>query len=34
VSAGLDVDDRFLYFSWEEGSGDIWVAEIGQPPRE
>ena len=28
----LAVDTRYLYFAWEEGHGDIWVAEIGPPP--
>jgi Tol biopolymer transport system component len=31
---GLAIDPRYLYFTWEEGRGDIWVAEIGQPPPE
>jgi Tol biopolymer transport system component len=31
---GLALDAHYLYFTWEEGRGDIWVAEIGQPPRE
>ena len=30
----LALDARYLYFAWEEGRGDIWVAEIAQPPRE
>jgi Tol biopolymer transport system component len=29
----LAVDARYLYFAWEEGHGDIWVADIVQPPR-
>jgi Tol biopolymer transport system component len=29
---GLAVDARYLYFTWEEGRGDIWVAEIGPQP--
>jgi len=29
----LAVDARYLYFAWEEGHGDIWVADIVEPPR-
>ncbi len=29
----LALDAQYLYFTWTEGHGDIWVAEIGQPPR-
>jgi hypothetical protein len=25
---GLATDGRFIYFTWEESRGDIWVAEI------
>ncbi len=25
---GLDIDQEFIYFTWEESRGDIWVAEI------
>ena len=32
-SSTLAVDTRYLYFAWEEGRGDIWVADIVQPPR-
>ena len=28
----LAVDARYLYFAWEERRGDIWVADIVQPP--
>jgi Tol biopolymer transport system component len=28
---GLAVDGRFLYFTWKESRGDIWVADIVQP---
>ena len=31
--SALAVDTRYLYFAWEEGRGDIWVADIVQPPR-
>ena len=31
--ASLAVDARYLYFAWEERRGDIWVADIVQPPR-
>jgi hypothetical protein len=31
---GLALDAQHLYFTWTEGHGDIWVAEIGQPPRQ
>ena len=30
---GLGTDGRFLYFTWEEARGDIWVADIVQPPK-
>jgi hypothetical protein len=30
----LALDERYLYFSWVERRGDIWVAEIVQSPRE
>jgi Tol biopolymer transport system component len=29
---GLAVDTRYLYFTWEERRGDIWVADLGPPP--
>lgn len=29
---GLATDGRFLYFTWEESRGDIWVADLVQPP--
>ncbi len=25
---GLDVDEEFIYFTWEESRGDLWVADI------
>lgn len=25
---GLAVDDRYLYFTWRESQGDLWVAEV------
>jgi eukaryotic-like serine/threonine-protein kinase len=31
---GLGTDGRFLYFTWEEARGDIWVADIVQPSRK
>jgi Tol biopolymer transport system component len=31
---GLGTDGRFLYFTWEEARGDIWVADIVQPPHK
>jgi Tol biopolymer transport system component/predicted Ser/Thr protein kinase len=31
---GLGSDGRFLYFTWEEPRGDIWVADVVQPPRK
>jgi Tol biopolymer transport system component/predicted Ser/Thr protein kinase len=30
---GLGTDGRFLYFTWEEARGDIWVADIVQPSK-
>jgi TolB protein len=32
-SRGLAVDARNLYFTWQESRGDIWVADIGPPPK-
>jgi Tol biopolymer transport system component/predicted Ser/Thr protein kinase len=32
--SALAVDARYLYFAWEEGRGDIWIAELVQPPRQ
>jgi hypothetical protein len=29
---GLAMDGRYIYFTWEESRGDIWVADILQPP--
>lgn len=29
---GLATDGRNIYFTWEESRGDIWVADIVQPP--
>jgi len=29
---GLATDGRYVYFTWEEPRGDIWVADIIQPP--
>jgi Tol biopolymer transport system component/predicted Ser/Thr protein kinase len=31
---GLGTDGRFLYFTWEEARGDIWVADIVQPSKK
>jgi eukaryotic-like serine/threonine-protein kinase len=28
---GLAADEKFIYFSWEEGGADIWVADIVEP---
>jgi hypothetical protein len=28
----LATDGRYLYFTWEESRGDIWVADLVQPP--
>ncbi|MDH4272125.1 MAG: hypothetical protein OEW18_09125, partial [Candidatus Aminicenantes bacterium] len=25
---GLDVEEEFIYFTWEESRGDLWVADI------
>lgn len=25
---GLDADEKFIYFTWEESRGDIWIADI------
>jgi Tol biopolymer transport system component len=30
---GLGTDGRFLYFTWEEARGDIWVADIVKSPN-
>ena len=30
-SVGMAVDGQYLYFTWEESVGDIWVADIGRP---
>jgi Tol biopolymer transport system component len=27
---GLATDGRYIYFTWEDPLGDIWVADIGQ----
>lgn len=32
--AGLATDGRFIYFTWEESRGDIWVADIVPRPRD
>jgi eukaryotic-like serine/threonine-protein kinase len=31
---GLGIDGRFLYFTWEEARGDIWVADIVQASKK
>ncbi|MFO7734338.1 MAG: protein kinase [Candidatus Aminicenantes bacterium] len=31
---GLATDGRFIYFTWEEKRGDIWVADIVQSPEK
>lgn len=31
---GLATDGRNIYFTWEESRGDIWVADIVQPPSK
>ena len=31
---GLAVDSRFLYFVWAERRGDIWIADLVQPPGQ
>jgi len=28
MSLALAVDDRYLYFAWEELLGDLWVMEV------
>ena len=30
--SGLATDGKYLYFTWEESRGDIWVADLMQPP--
>jgi Tol biopolymer transport system component len=32
--SGLGTDGRYLYFTWEEARGDIWVADIVQPSKK
>ena len=31
---GLATDGQFIYFTWEESHGDIWVADIVQPSQK
>jgi hypothetical protein len=27
----LSTDDQFIYFQWEEPTGDLWVADLVEP---
>jgi TolB protein len=33
-SLGLAIDAKYIYFTWEESRGDIWVADVIQPPDQ
>lgn len=33
-NVGLATDGRFIYYTWEESRGDIWVVDIIQPSRK